>query len=428
MSAIRGGDPASPLPPDGSVAVVGASLAGLRAAEALRSAGHRGRLQLVGDELHMPYDRPPLSKQVLAGKWPPERAMLADRGKLDELRIELVLGHKATSLDVGARRISLDDGSTIEADRVLVATGARPRRLPGTDRQVGVIVLRTIDDAAALRQQVLAVGEGCRIVVVGAGFIGSEVASTCAELGCQVTVLEALPTPLAPVLGVLIGGACARLHSEHGVDLRTNTAVRAVHPPGGEENGGEPSGAAGRVELSDGSSLPADVVVVGIGVIPNVDWLEESGLTLDNGLVCDASLFAADGVAAAGDLARWDFHRDAASEMVRIEHWQIAAEMGAAAARSLLAGRADAARFETVPYFWSDQYGVRIQVIGRPEPTDDIEVVDGSLGDGRFVALYGRAGRLAAALAISRPRQLMAYRPLLAAGASLSEALALARS
>jgi len=410
---------------DGTVVIVGAALSGLRAAETLRAEGFEGRLLMVGDELHLPYDRPPLSKQILAGKWPPERAVLADRTRLDEMRVELLLGHRATSLDADARRVTIDDGSVLQADAVLVASGARPRRLPGTEAIADVRTLRTLDDSIALRARVTDAGPGCRVVVVGAGFIGSEVASTCADLGCTVTVLEALGTPLAPALGEEVGGACARLHAEHGVDLRTATGVTGITEGDDAPDGTAHGSRRITVTLNDGGSLDADVVVVGIGVVPNVEWLEGSGLTLGNGVECDAQLMAADGVAAAGDLARWEWHHDGEAEPVRIEHWQLAAEMGVAAARSLLAGRTDAPRFDPVPYFWSDQYGVRLQMIGHPRPDDEVDVVDGSLKEGKFVALYGRRDRLTAAFGIGRPRQLMAFRPLLEAGSSFQAARAL---
>jgi 3-phenylpropionate/trans-cinnamate dioxygenase ferredoxin reductase component len=430
-------DAAGPLATDGSVTVVGASLAGLRTVQGLREHGFTGRITLVGDELHYPYDRPPLSKQVLAGTWPPERVVLADYHVLRDLDVDVRVGHRAVSLDADAGRVDLDDGTIVEADRVVVATGARPRSLPGTDGIDGVHVLRTLDDCDALRRRVIDAGAGARVVVVGAGFIGSEVASTCAGLGCAVTVVEALDTPLEPALGRRIGAACGALHGRHGVDLRTGTGVTAIH-------------ADRTVELTDGSSVAADVVVVGIGVVPNVEWLDGSGLTIDNGVVCDAALFAADRVVAVGDLARWRWRHHGDDELVRIEHWEVASQMGSAAARHLLAGRGAAPDFDPVPYFWSDQYGIRIQVLGRARPTDDVAVVhgtipgeggptgdrtgagptgDGQAGDaapdGKFVAIYGREGRLTAALAISRPRQLMAFRPLLVAGASWDDALGL---
>ena len=411
---MSGSGPAGGLPADGTAVVVGASLAGLRAAETLRAEGHRGSVVLVGEELHLPYERPPLSKQVLAGSWPPERAMLADQRRLSDLEIHHRSGHRAVTLDAAGRRVVLDDGSVLAADGIVVATGAAPRRLSGTDGHPAVHVLRTLDHAVALRGQLLALGPGCRVVVIGAGFIGSEVAATCAGLDCVVSVVEAMPTPLAPALGVAVGAACAAMHERHGVALHAGVGVKALHMP-------DPDGTT-RIELDDGTVLSADVVVVGIGVLPATDWLEGSGLTVTNGVLCDAALFAADGVVAAGDVARWPHP---AYGEVRIEHWEVAAQQGVAAARSLLAGRQAAVPFGDVPYFWSDLYGLRIQVLGHPSPDDEVSVVIGTLDDERFVALYGQEGRLRAAVAISMPRQLMAYRPLLVAGSSLAEALAL---
>ncbi len=404
---------------DGTVVILGAALAGLRAAQALREGGFTGSLVMVGDEVHYPYDRPPLSKQVLAGTWPPERAALVDRHRLGELGIDLRLGQRAGALDAEARRVTLDDGTVLDADGVVVATGARPRRLRGTEALHGVAVVRTLDDCGHLRGRILEVGPGCRVVVVGAGFIGSEVAATCAGLGCDVTVLEALRTPLEPAMGELVGGALGALHARHGVDLRTSTSVAAVH----ERTA--PHGARYEVELAEGEVLPADVVVVGIGVVPNTEWLEGSGLEVADGVVCDEALFAADGVVCAGDLCRWTWRHAGDVQSIRIEHWELASQMGTAAARSLLAGRADAEPFDPVPYFWSDQYGVRIQVLGHPERTDEVAVLDGALDaeDGKFVAVYARNGRLSGVVAVSRPRQLMAFRPLLVAGASVAEAM-----
>ncbi|MHB8219343.1 MAG: NAD(P)/FAD-dependent oxidoreductase [Acidimicrobiales bacterium] len=284
-------------------------------------------------------------------------------------------------------------------------------------------VLRTLEDVAAIRGVVLSAGDGCRVVVIGAGFIGSEVAATCAGTGCRVTVVEALDVPLASALGARVGAACGSLHARHGVTLLTGMGVATVSD--------DPSvSPVCHVVLSDGTELEADVVVVGIGVQPSSEWLLDSGLTIDNGVVCDRSLFAADHVVAAGDVARWAWSHLDHEETVRIEHWEVASQMGGAAARSLMAGRAQAPPFDPVPYFWSDQYGLRIQVLGRPDPRDDVEVVDGSLEaeDGKFVVVYGREGRLSAALAVSRPRQLMAFRPLLEAGASWQDALALLES
>ena len=406
------------LSPDGAVIIVGASLAGWRAVETLRTEGFDGGITLVGEELHLPYDRPPLSKQVLAGTWPPEKVVLADRRRTSELRVHEVLGHRAVRLDVAGRQVEVDDGTVLKGDAVILATGASPRALPGTEgltHQDGLFTLRTIDDSLALHAKLTA-AKSRRVIVIGAGFIGAEVASTCAGLGCQVTVVEAMEIPLSNVLGPLIGEHCGSLHTAHGVDLRTGVGVAGVR-----RVEGSPGGLA--VELVGGDVLEGDVVVVGIGVVPAVGWLEGSGLTLENGVVCDDRLFAADGVVAAGDMARWTWHHDGIQEQIRIEHWQVAAEAGVAAARSVLAGRTAAAPFTPIPYFWSDQFGIRFQVLGSPGGQDEVELVDGSFEEGKFVALFGRAGRLRAVMAIGRPRRLMGYRALLEAGSSWDEAL-----
>ena len=409
-----------------SVIVVGASLAGWRATEGLRAEGFAGKISLVGEERHLPYDRPPLSKQILAGKWPAEKAVLADKKRSSELQVHEVLGRRAVGLDAAGRKVELDDGTVLSADGIVLATGAAPRRLPGTESlgpADGLFVLRTLDDSLALRAAVTAF-EGARVVVVGAGFIGSEVASTCAGLGCRVTVLEILDVPLANVLGPTVGAHCGSLHGANGVSLRTGVGLERIERGGGPGSG---SGSGARrlsVHLRDGEVFEADVVVVGIGVSPTTGWLEGSGLTIDNGVVCDDRLFAADGIVAAGDIARWQWCHDGSEELIRIEHWEVAANAGAAAARSLLAGRADAPPFAPVPYFWSDQYGIRIQVLGNPGGEDEMVITEGSFEEGKFVALYGRAGRLRAVMAIGKPRQLMGYRPLLQDGASWDEALA----
>jgi 3-phenylpropionate/trans-cinnamate dioxygenase ferredoxin reductase component len=406
------------LSPDGAVVVVGASLAGWRAVETLRTEGFDGDITLVGEELHLPYDRPPLSKQVLAGTWAPEKVVLADRKRSSELRVHEVLGHRAVRLDVAGRQVEIDDGTIVKGDAVILATGATPRLLPGTEgltHRDGLFTLRTLDDSLALHA-ILTSAESCRVIVIGAGFIGAEVASTCASLGCQVTVIEAMEIPLSNVLGPLIGAHCGSLHAAHGVDLRTGVGVAGVRRV--EDS---PGGLA--VELLGGEVLEAEVVVVGIGVVPAVGWLEGSGLTLENGVVCDDRLFAADGIVAAGDLARWTWHHDGFPEQIRIEHWQVAAEAGVAAARSVLSGRTAAVPFTPIPYFWSDQFGIRFQVLGSPGGQDEVQIVDGSLEEGKFVALFGRAGRLRAVMAIGRPRRLMGYRPLLEDGSSWDEAL-----
>jgi NADPH-dependent 2,4-dienoyl-CoA reductase/sulfur reductase-like enzyme len=408
-----------PLPTDSTIVVVGASLAGLRAAEELRHEGHTGPVIVVGEEIHAPYDRPPLSKQFLAGKWDVAKIHHHAPDALDALGMEFRLGRRATSLDTGARTVTLDDGHRLTYDGLIIATGASARTLPGTEGLPAVSTLRTLDDALRIKADLEAAGDGARVVVIGAGFIGSEVAATCHGLGAVVTVVEALPTPLARVLGTEMGEACARLHRSNGVTVRTGVGVERCSADPGQE-------APVVVHLDDGTAVEADLVVVGIGVVPVVDWLDGSGLTVDNGVVCDHSLFAADRVVAAGDVARWT--HPATGEQLRLEHWTNAAEGGAAAARNLLAGSAAAQPYGPVPFFWSDQYQTKIQVIGLTGPDDEVVVVSGSVEEGKLVALYRRGDRLQGVLAFSQPRQLMAYRPLLAAGASFDEALALARS
>jgi NADPH-dependent 2,4-dienoyl-CoA reductase/sulfur reductase-like enzyme len=392
------------------IVVVGASLAGLRAAEALRRGGFTGTLTLVGAEEHLPYDRPPLSKQLLAGDWDVDRVWLRKPDDYDPLGLDLRLGRRATDLDVQGREVLLHGGEVLPYDGVIIATGAAPRRLPGCPLIDGVVELRTLDDSLALRK---AFEQQPKVVVVGAGFIGAEVAATARQRGLDVTVLEALPVPLSRGLGDRMGTACAALHLDHGVDLRCGVGVA------GFEGDGRVTG----VLLTDGSVVPADVVVVGVGVTPATAWLESSGLELDDGVVCDELCRAAPGVYVAGDVARWT--NPLIGQSMRVEHWTNAAEQGQAAAENLLAGEGAGTPFAPVPFFWSDQYDVKIQFVGRARPGDDVEVVDGSLEAHRFVALYGREGRLVGCLGFSRPRLVMTYRRLLAEGASWDEALAL---
>lgn len=396
------------------VIVIGASLAGLRVAETLRTDGYDGRLTLVGAEPHLPYDRPPLSKKLLAGEWEPDRVALRKPTAYGDLDLDLRLGVRATALDLATRTVTLTDGDVLPFGGAVIATGAAPRRLPGQPELAGVHVLRTLDDALALRAD-LEAGPS-RVVVIGAGFIGLEVAATARQRGLEVTVLEGLPAPLVRGLGARLGHAVAAVHTRNGVELRLRTGV---------------AGFAGtdRVEavlLDDGTRVTADVVVVGIGVAPETSWLVGSGLDVRDGVVCDATLAAAPGVYAAGDVAR--FRHELLGEEVRIEHWTAAAEMGAAAARNLLATAAGGpgVPYATVPFVWSDQFDARIQLLGRAGDGDDVQVVHGSETEGRFLALYSRAGRLTAALGVSMPRLVMPYRALLAERASLKDAVTFA--
>ncbi len=393
--------------------MVGASLAGLRAAESLRAQGHEGRVVVVGAERHLPYDRPPLSKGLLAGTIEPDAIGLR-RAPYEELDAEWRLGTRATGLDLAARAVALDDGSTLAFDGLVIATGAAPRRIPNTPDLDGIHVLRTLDDALALRADL---EQSPRVVVVGAGFIGSEVAATCRGRGLDVTVVEALPVPLVRGLGPVLGAVCGELHRDHGVDLRLGVGVDRIVGTGRVE----------AVHLEDGSVVPADVVVVGIGVTPVVDWLTGSGLTLANGVVCDETCLAAPGVVAAGDVAVWP-NPLFDGRVMRLEHWTNAGEQGAAAVRRLLHGDApDPEPFAPVPYVWSDQYDCKIQSVGHFTPDDDMEVVHGSLDERKFTAIFGRGGRLVGALGFSMPRQVMGYYRMIAARASFDDVVEQAR-
>jgi 3-phenylpropionate/trans-cinnamate dioxygenase ferredoxin reductase component len=398
-----------------SIAVVGASLAGLRAAEELRRLGHDGDLVMVGAEPHLPYDRPPLSKELLVGDWEPEQTTLRRQG-FDDLDFDWRLGRRATALDAAGRTLDLDDGDRIEFDGLVIATGSTPRALPDQPAYEGIFMLRTLDDALALRA---ALERGPRVVVVGAGFIGAEVAAACRRRHLDVTVLEALPSPMVRGLGPVLGDALGALHRDHGVDLRVSAGVDGFEADG--------SGRVARVLLADGGAVEADVVVVGVGVVPATAWLEGSGLTVDNGVVCDETCLAAPGIVAAGDVARWP-NPVFDGELMRLEHWTNAAEQGVVAAQRLLASDEEAEPFAPVPFVWSDQYDVKIQVAGHVRGDDTMEIVDGSIEERRFVAILGRAGRLVGAVAFSRPRLLMQYRRMVLERTSFDDALASARA
>ena len=385
------------------IAIVGASLAGLRAAETLRARGYDGELTLIGDEPYRPYDRPPLSKQVLQGSVEPEQTFFRRKDGYDGLAIDLRLGVGATSVDLGDRRVMLADGTFTDYDRLIIATGARARMLPGIAPLPGLLVLRGLDDALALRQ---ALTNASRVVIVGAGFIGLEVAASCRARGLHVSVIEALAVPLSPLLPPAFCEMVAAMHRDQGVDLRTGRTVVDVI--------GE-SRVAG-VVLSDGSRVEADVVVVGIGVVPNTEWLEPSGLTLDNGIVCDGSGQAAPGVYAAGDVARIQNGWFGGSP--RIEHWTNAVEQAVHAAENALAGAGAATSFSSVPYVWSDQYDRKMQFAGDARRHDEMVIVDGSLAERRLTALLRRGDRLIACLAVNQPRALIKYRKLLAGNTS----------
>ncbi|WP_438489352.1 NAD(P)/FAD-dependent oxidoreductase [Streptomyces sp. S186] len=379
-----------------SVTVIGASLAGLYAARALRAQGYDGRLTLVGAEPHLPYDRPPLSKEFLTAPATADSAAeaplaLTDAEEIAGLDAEWLLGTRATRLDLRHRAVHLDTGRVLTTDGIVLATGAAPRRLPGP-APAGSYTLRTLDDAGALRAE-LARGPA-RVVVIGGGFIGAEVAASCASLGHQVTVVEAAPLPLVPQLGETMAELCARLHGDHGVALLTGTGVRGLRADG--------DGRVTAVELADGRLLTADLVVTGIGVRPATDWLAGSGLPLADGVRCDAGCVTPiPAIVAAGDVAQ--------VAGARAEHWTSATEQAATAVHNLLAGRT-VRTHRALPYFWSDQYGVRIQFAGHRAPGDVPRIVEGSPDDRSFLARYERDGRTTAVLALNRPRPFLRLR------------------
>ncbi len=397
--------------------IVGASLAGINAARTLRLQGQAGPIIVVDADPERPYDRPPLSKQMLTGEWEAEKILLP-AGK-EDLGLDFRLGVRAKGVDLGTRQITLENaGGSIETaafDSLVIASGAAARRLPDSAGIAGVHVVRTLADSLALRAE-LDAGPS-RVVVIGAGFIGAEVASSCRKRGLEVTLVEALPLPLERILGPEMGRVCAQVHIENGVDLRLGTGVLQLETAivdGVERVAG--------VALTDGTTVAADIVVVGIGVTLNTDWLEGSGLTLEDGVVCDNTLLAAPGVVAAGDIARYPSARF--GRMLRVEHWETAIAGGEAAARRLLAdANGDTPQvFDPIPWFWSDQYDRKIQLAGRPMPTDQCVVVHGSTDEFRFVALYGDGDRLTGVLGMNRPRHVIQLRALFEEGASFSEA------
>jgi len=394
------------------IVIVGASLAGLRAAQAIRTAGHTGDVVVVGEEERPPYTRPPLSKELLAGEHEPAQCALPS----EKVDVEWRLGTRATGLDLERREVVLDGGERLGYDKLLIATGARPRHWPGDPIGLdGVFMLRDLDDALALRA---AFDGRPRVAVVGAGFIGSEVAATARKRGLDVTLIDVADQPMT-ALGPAVGERCAALHREHGVELRLGAGV----------DGFEGAGALEAVRLADGTRVPADLAVVALGAIPNTDWLADSGLELQPGVVCDAMLAARDAqdVFCAGDVAAWP-HPMAGGALIRIEHWTNAAEQGAAAARNLLAAPDERKPYAAVPYFWSDQYHVKIQSVGLPARVERMSVLEASPEGDRLVLGGERDGRLVAAVGFNAARRLAFYRGQLAAMPPFDDVVAAVRA
>ena len=398
-------------PPD-RVLIVGAATAGLSVAETLRRESYEGTITLVGEEEHLPYERPPLSKRVLSGEWPEERATLRDRERLDELALELRLGERAASLDHEGRIVTLEAGDELGYDALVVTTGAAPIHLPGTEGIAGVHVLRTLEHCAGLRERL---SERPRVVIVGGGFLGTEIAATARGYDADVVLVSDLDEPLADVLGSELAAMLTGLHAERGVDVRTGVMVEEVTAADGVATG---------VRLADGSTVDAGLVVVAIGARPGTGWLEGSGLDLDDGIVCDATCRAAPGVWAAGDVARW--HHEGLGRSLRIEHRTNAGMQGMAVARNILAGD-DATPFTPVPFIWTDQYELTFQIHGLPEDGELVEVIEGSHEDRELVVAYGNEGRVVAAVGVNSPRTVRKAQRLVADGAAWDELGSLTR-
>ncbi len=387
--------PVAVLDPSSHVVVVGAGLAGWRLVEALRREGYTGRITVVGGEVHRPYDRPPLSKQVLAGKLGVLDTELVRPGSPND--IEWRLGVEAVGIDVGCREVALADGSSITGTHVAIATGVRARTL-STSAGARVHALRTREDVERLLRDVEIVGEGASAAVIGGGFIGAEVATSLRARGLRVVVLEMAARPLVNVVGEQVAAWLEHLARDAGVELRTGQVVRDVER---DANGL-------RVRIDDDHDVVASLVVAGVGAVTNVEWLAGSGLAIENGVVVDENLQAAEGVAALGDVARFVWAGPLGRELARIEHWQVANDHAVRLAHVWITGEPVSSSF--VPYFWSDQYGKKIQMLGHPDPRDEVERVFND--SGRWLALYHRRGVVTGVVALSFPRGLMLAKPL----------------
>ncbi|MFG2209414.1 NAD(P)/FAD-dependent oxidoreductase [Streptomyces sp. NPDC048638] len=396
---------------DGRIVIVGASLAGLRAAETLRAEGFTGSLTLVGDEPHTPYDRPPLSKQVLLGVVPASHTGLPQRRDVDA---RWRLGVRATGLDAVGKRVLLADGDEVAFDQLLIATGTRARPWPNPAEAAldGVFTLRTRDDAGRLAER-LDTGPR-RVLVIGAGFTGSEIASACRERGLDVTVVERGPAPLVGALGGTLGALATRLQRAHGVDLRCGVTVTAL------EGNGRLTGA----QFSDGTRIEADIAVVALGSVRNTEWLEDSGLAAGpRGVTCDAGCRAfdmygivTDDVFAAGDVARFP-HPLFEYQLMSLEHWGNAVAQAEVAAHNMVSPGPRRRPHLTVPAFWSSQFGLNIKSVGVPTFSDQVVIAQGSLEEARLVAVYGYRGRVTAAVSVNQAKSLEYYQHLIETGA-----------
>ncbi|MFJ6787304.1 NAD(P)/FAD-dependent oxidoreductase [Streptomyces angustmyceticus] len=373
----------------GKVVIVGGSSAGLATAEALRRQGYEGKLTLLDAERHLPYDRPPLSKQVLTGAWEPSRTQLRSQEHLAALEAEFIRAEPAVLCDVEERAVTTATGRVVRGDALVIATGLRPRIVPGQEELAGVHVLRTLDDALALRRDLVA---GRRLVVVGEGVLGAEIAASARAMGVEVTLAGFGSALLGSQVGGRVGGFLARLHTERGVDLCLGAAVEAL----AADSGGRVCG----VRLASGEVLRADTVVVAIGAQPATEWLEGSGLALGDGVECDAYCRAAPGVHAVGDVASW--HHEGLDRRLRLENRTNATEQAQAVAANLLGAERP---YTPTPYFWTDQYDAKLQVHGLPTPDAETHIAEGDPAQGRFVAVYRENGEVTGVLGWNMPKQ-----------------------
>ena len=385
------------------VVVVGAGLAGWRFIESLRRDGYEGKITLIGDEPYAPYDRPPLSKQVLSGKWEIDKTVLASDEALESANITSIFGVSATSLDVMSHTVTLENGETVSGTHIVIATGTRAKRISYSDESL-VHTIRNRKDIEGLNALLATVPEGATIAVIGGGFIGAEAATALKARGLTPVVLEALQRPLIGALGDQASQWLLPLASNAEIELRTSQVIRDVSD--------------GSVVFADGSTLEVAAVVLGVGAEVNTEWLQSSGLVLDGGVVVDEHLLATPTIGALGDVAKFPFK----GELTRIEHWQVATDH--AAALSLHWAKGEKAP-DMVPYFWSDQYGKKIQMLGHPHPSDDVVKVAGSDEVGKWLALYSRGGVVTGILSLSQPRWLMVSKVLLDEETTLTRAMEL---
>ncbi|MGP4085715.1 NAD(P)/FAD-dependent oxidoreductase [Streptomyces sp. KR55] len=391
------------------IVVVGASAGGLATVGSLRQQGFAGHITLIGDEHHLPYDRPPLSKQILTGQWGPEQLLLRPEEELEALGLDLRLGTAAASLDPRHGTVTLADGDTVPYDGLVIATGVRPRPFPSQENTADVHVLRTVEDALALRD---CLQPGSRLVIVGGGFVGTEVAAAARQHDVDVTLVEPGPVPLACSIGEYAGRFLAGIHRNNGVRVHTGVRATALDTAGGAVTG---------IRLHDGRHLPADAVLIATGSLPNTEWLRVSGLDISDGVVCDAYSRCGPGIHAVGDVARW--YNPLFGCAMRVEHRTAASEQGITAAHNLLHPTSPRP-LAPVPYFWTDQYDLKIQSYGYLRGHEETALLDGDLADGRALIGYRRGRRLSGVLSINMPfKAIRPWRSALARRTEWADAL-----